>query len=340
MNNKGSVIFAGNLIVDRLKFVEAWPPEMGLTTITRQMSGLGGLVCNCAIDMAKLAPEVPVKVLGMAGEDALGDLIMDELSKFPSIDTGLVTRAGETSFTDVITTPGGRRTFFQFRGAGALLGPEHFDFARCGAEILHIGYILLLDRLDGPDKDYPTGMCRVLDAAGKAGILTSVDMVSEAADRYRAVAAPALAYTDILTINDTEAEGVTGIRIRDAEGRLLDGALEACVRALAALGVKKWVCVHMPELAAGCDVASGEYMTAKSIALPEGFIKSSVGAGDAFAAGLLYAVRRGLTLAEALAEANIVAAYSLKGYGANDSMAPLAEIKAKMAAETERVKGL
>jgi len=328
-DNKG-IIIAGNLIVDQLKFVETWPRQMGITSITSKMNGLGGLACNCSLDMAKLAPEVPVRVVGIVGDDALGDSILEEFFKFPSIDTGMVMRAGETSFTDVITTPDGERTFFQFRGAGALLGPEHFDFSKMDAAIMHIGYILLLDKLDAPDPEYPTGMCRVLDAARKAGIMTSVDLVSESGDRYRDIAVPAFAYADIVTINDLEAEGVTNISLRDADGKLIYDALEPCVRALAALGVGKWVCVHMPEVAVGIDIASGEYITAKTLSLPDGFIKSSVGAGDAFAAGLLYAAYRGLSLAEALEEGNAIAAYSLSGSSASDSIKPLADILKEM----------
>ena len=324
--DKREIVFAGLLAVDRLKFVEAWPKPTGLTKITRQQSALGGLVCNCAIDMAKLAPEVPVRVVGAIGEDEPGELILSEFSKYPSINTDMLVYIGETSYTDVITIPDGQRTFFQYPGATALLGPEHFDFAAMNAAILHIGYILLMDRLDSPDEDYPTGLCRVLDRAQQAGVLTSIDIVSETGDRYKRIASPALAYTDILSINDIEAEGITDIQLRDAEGRLKEEALEPCVRALAALGVKKWVCVHMPEVAAGLDVESGRYTEAEALRKPEGYIKSTVGAGDAFAVGLLYGAYRGISLEKAMEEANAVAAYSLNGIGASDAIAPLAEV--------------
>jgi len=280
--------------------------------------------------MAKLAPEVPVRVIGVVGDDALGDTILEEFLKYPSINTDMVRRAGETSFTDVITTPDGERTFFYFKGAGANLGPELFDFSGIDAAIMHIGYILLLDKLDAPDTDYPTGMCRVLDAARKAGIMTSVDIVSETGDRYKDIAVPAFAYSDIVSINDIEAEGVTGISLRDKDGRLDRAALEPCARAIAALGVAKWVCVHMPEVAVGIDVKSGDYIEAGTLKVPEGFIKSTVGAGDAFAAGLLYAAYRGLGLADALSEANAIAAYSLCGSSASGAMKPLAEILEEM----------
>jgi len=327
---KKGIIFAGNVIVDQLKVVESWPRQMGLTCITSQSRALGGLAGNCSLDMAKLAPEVPIRVVAVIGEDALGDFIIDELSKFPSIDAGMVMRSGETSYTDVITTPGGERTFFYFPGAGATLGPEHFDFTKLDADIMHIGYILLLAKLDAKDPDYPTGMCRVLDMAGKAGIMTSVDLVSETGDRYKDVAVPAFAYADIVTINDIEAEGVTGISLRDKDGKLLYDAIEPCARAIASFGVRKWVCVHMPEIAVGIDIKSGEYFEANTFSLPEGFISSTVGAGDAFATGLLYAAYRGRGLNEALYEANTIAAYSLSGSSASGAIKPLAEILKEM----------
>ena len=194
--DKKGIVFAGTMVLDRLKFIENWPMRSGLTYITSQSDALGGLACNCAIDMAKLAPEVPISVIGVIGEDSLGDFILNEYSKYPSIDTSMVARAGETSFTDVLTIPSGERTFLQFRGSGKLFGPEHVDFTKFDAAIMHIGYILLLDRLDSPDPEYPTGMCRVLDEARKAGIMTSVDLVSESGSRYKDIAAPAFSKND------------------------------------------------------------------------------------------------------------------------------------------------
>ena len=329
-NREKGIIFAGTLLVDRLKFIETWPEEMALTNIIRQTNALGGLACNCTINMAKLAPEVPVSVIGIVGDDSLGEYILEGFSKYPSIDTSLIRKEGETSYTDVMTTPGGRRTFFAFQGANAMLGPEHFDFGDACAAIMHIGYVLLLNKLDGPDPDYPTAMCRVLDKARKAGIKTSVDVVSESGDRFKGILGPALEYTDILTINDFEAEGVTGIKLRDKDGNLIYEALEPCVKELASYGVKNWVCVHMPEISVGIDIISGVYTEKIPPAVPKSYIKSSVGAGDAFAAGLLYGAYRGISLDQAMDEANAVAAFSLSGIGASDAIEPLDEILSEM----------
>jgi sugar/nucleoside kinase (ribokinase family) len=329
-SGKKGIIFAGTLLVDQLKFIEAWPEETTLTKITRQTSALGGLACNCPIDMAKLAPEVPVSVMGIVGDDPFGDFILEGFSKYPSIDTSLIKREGETSYTDVMTTPDGRRTFFAFQGANAMLGPGHFDFTNIEAYILHIGYVLILDTLDGPDPDYPTAMCRVLDNARSAGILTSVDVVSESGDRFKSLVRPVLAYTDILSINDFEAEGVTGIKLRDEKGNLIHDALQPCAKELASYGVKKWVCIHMPEISVGIDIKSGAYTENVPPDVPRSYIKSSVGAGDAFTTGLLYSAYRGISLDQAISAANAVATFSLSGIGASDAIRPLNEILSEM----------
>ena len=78
------------------------------------------------------------------------------------------------------------------------------------AELLHIGYILLLDALDEADAEYGTRMARLLHDAQQHGIKTSIDVVSESGDRFRRLVPPALRYTDYCIINEVEAQESTG----------------------------------------------------------------------------------------------------------------------------------
>jgi sugar/nucleoside kinase (ribokinase family) len=323
------IAFAGDLIVDHLKTVHTWPMEGALAKVLSQSYALGGLVNNCAVDLAKLDPTVPVKALGLIGDDERGDLILEVFARHPSIDTGSIIRKGETAFTDVFTTPDGARSFFTFMGAGAHLTPSYFDFDRMKADILHIGYILLLDGLDAPDPEYGTALCRVLKDARAHGIATSVDVVSEDSDRYADIVPPALRYADYCIMNEIEAGRTTGITIRDGAA-LNEGNIEKCVRELARMGVGRWAVVHMPEMSAAYDAGSGEYYVERSVKTPDGFIVSSVGAGDAFAVGMLYGAYNGWGVRESLHAASVIAAYSLSGKGASDAIKPLDEIVAEM----------
>jgi sugar/nucleoside kinase (ribokinase family) len=334
MNNRkmaAGIAFAGNLIVDHLKFIKAWPAPGTLTKVDGQSFVLGGRANNCAIALAKLDPTVPVQVIGLVGDDDKGDLILDTFAQFASIDTSNIQRKGETAFTDVMTLPDGSRTFFTFLGSNADLVPADFDFGKIHADILHIGYILLLDGLDAPDAEYGTAMCRVLAAAKSRGIATSIDVVSEESGRYAEKVTPALKYADYCIINEVEAGRTTGVIMRDGE-RLMEENIEKGVRALAGMGVGRWTIVHMPELSAAYDAGSQEYYVEPSIKVPDGHIKSSVGAGDAFAVGVLYGAYHGWDIRRSLQTASAIAAYSLSGAAASDALKPLDEILAEVAA--------
>ena len=134
----------------------------------------------------------------------------------------------------------GRRTFFHQRGTNALLGPEHFDFSRTQAKIFHLGYLLLLDRLDAFDAEGITGAAAVLRAARATGMRTSLDCVSDSSDRFRAVATPALPHVDYFFANDFEAGRLTGIDVNDCDGRDLT-SLRRAGKLLLETGVHRWV---------------------------------------------------------------------------------------------------
>lgn len=321
--------FAGNAIVDQVKFVEQYPTPGTLTSITDTALSLGGLMCNCALDAARLDPNIPISAIGVVGTDDAGDYILGQLKQHPSIDLSGIRRAGMTSFTDVITEPGGRRTFFHYRGSNALLGPDDFAFGRIRANILHIGYVLLLDTLDAPDPNDTTTLCRVLKSARKHGIRTSVDVVSEEGARFARLVPPALRYTDYCFLNEIEAERTTGIQLRDGDVLQRDNFIP-CLRALTDMGVARWAVIHTPELSYGLDIKTGGYWCEPSFNLPKGFIVSAVGAGDAFATGMLLGAYYGWSLRKAMHMATAVAGYSLSGRGASDAIKPMVEILADM----------
>jgi sugar/nucleoside kinase (ribokinase family) len=317
------------MIVDRIKFIETWPERGSLTTIREQTFSLGGLACNCALDMAKLDPAIPVKVIGSAGKDELGDVIIGEFLRYPSINTDHILRIGENAYTDVMTTQDGARTFFVFMGSNALLSPVHFDFDEIQCDILHIGYILLLDSLDTHDNEYGTALCRVLADARAHGVLTSIDVVSEEGNRFKDIVIPALKYTGYCIINDIEAAKTTGIPLRNGP-RLIKENLEPCVCRLIEMGVHKWAVIHMPECAVGMDRETNRVFQKETAALPKGFIVSSVGAGDAFAAGILLGAYNHKTFEESMTDAIMIAEKSLSGKGASDAIVPLDEIRNEM----------
>ena len=244
------------------------------------------------------------------------------------IDCSLVKREGATSFTAVMSDEHSReRTFFQYRGANALFSENSFDWDDIDGSILHAAYILLLDALDEEDAEYGTKMARLLAHAKERGIRTSIDVVSEAGERFTKLVPPALRYTDICCINEIEASRTTGIAIRDGDGNLIYRNIKPLLRALFGLGVGEWAIIHCPEGGFGMD-KDGRFAQCGQIRTPEGFIKGKVGAGDAFCAGVLAAAHLGRSLDYAMLLGNAAATQSLAEPGATEAMRTVEEVMA------------
>ena len=64
------------------------------------------------------------------------------------------------------------------------------------------------------------------------------------------------------------------------------------------------------------------------VKLPEGFIKGTVGAGDAFVSGLLLGARDGRSLSDAIEDGIAAAVTSLSEAGASEGVRPLSEARA------------
>lgn len=321
------ICVAGNLIVDITYPIERWPRQSELTTITDGIArSVGGAVCNVITDLAKLDETLPLSALGVIGDDAEGEFILEQLGRHENIDLSLLGRKGTTSFTAVMSDNRTKaRTFFQYRGANALFDESFIDWDRIDAEILHVGYILLLDALDQADGEYGTKMARLLAEAQSRGIRTSIDVVTESGDRFRTLVPPALRYTDYCVINELEAQQITGVLLRDEEEKLYPEHMEEALRKMKELGVSTWAVIHCPEGGYGLD-EKNHFLTVRSLKLPEGYIKGTVGAGDAFCAGVLYGAEKGWGLAESVRLGTCAAAASLSEAGATEGMRPAAEV--------------
>ena len=220
------------------------------------------------------------------------------------------TSAASTSYTDVMTVRDtGRRTFFHARGANALLDSLHFDFTKTTARIFHLGYLLLLDKLDGPSETHGTVAAEVLARAQAAGLKTSIDVVSEDSDRFAKVVTPALQYVDVCIMNEFEAERVTRVRIR-REDKIDQPALIEAMGWLLRAGVRERVVIHFPEGGALSATISCSTSRAAS-SFPAGYIKGAAGAGDAFTAGILYGWHEGMPVSEWLLHGVCAAAANL-----------------------------
>src|SRR6188474_2749261 len=185
---RDGIAAAGNWIVDRVKIVDHWPEQDTLANILEESVGNGGGAFNVLIDLAQLGAPFPLEGIGLVGEDANGKWILSQCKQHQIGSNQLKAIDATTSHTDVMTVRDtGRRTFFHQRGANARFSREHVALEKLDAKIFYLGYLLLLDELDGEDKEFGTQAARLLADASAAGLKTAIDVVSEDSDRFESV---------------------------------------------------------------------------------------------------------------------------------------------------------
>ena len=328
VSKRSGVLAGGNWIVDQVKIIDTYPQLEQLANIKSQHQGTGGSPYNVLLDLAKLGAEFPLMGAGFVGKDTYGESILADCTRH-KVDTRYLKAVADapTSFTDVMTVTGtGKRTFFHCRGANALWEAKDLDFNKIKARIFHLGYLLLLDKLDVVNKEGVTGAARLLQAAQAAGMKTCVDVVSEASDRFKAIAIPALKFCDYAIINEYEAGQVAGFKIRK-EGVLDTVSLRHAAGAILQFGVKELIVIHFPE---GCFARTrdGKDHWQPSLKVPDKQIAGTAGAGDAFCAGVLFGLHEGWELQRCLLTGVCAAAASLSDPTCTGGMKPLAQVEA------------
>ena len=317
--NKGITI-AGNMIVDTVKTVPSYPDIGHLADIIEVKKAVGGCAPNTIIDLAKMQGGMALHAAGRVGRDEDGQFILRALAENNVDIRGVsVSDTRQTSFSDAISAVDtGERTFFHYRGANAEFAPEHIPAESLECDLLHIGYILLLDAFDAPDAQYGTVMARYLHDVQARGIATSIDVVSGEKSLFQDKVLPALRYCDYAIMNEIEGCAASGLQPRDKSGKLIVENIVRTLELFMQKGVRRRAVLHCPE-AGFCMDAESRLTIAPSFKLAKHYIKGSVGAGDAFCAGCLYAIyqdrnpRWMLRYAAAAAAANLSAADSISG---------------------------
>lgn len=322
---RNGIMVGGCALVDVIKTIDAYPREGELADISDIRYSTGGALCNVLLGLNRLSPELGLTAVGALGLDALGERALEALraSTNDNVDLRHIARRGAGSFTDVYFSASTRqRTFFHERGANRLLDIDDFPLEASDAAILYLGYVLLLDALDAPDEEYGTRMARLLNKARGLGMRTCIDMVSEQSGRMRDIVPHALRHADICLCNEVEAAAVTGIALRDANGRLQTQGVHAALRGLRSAGAEGWAIIHAPEAAYGMDERGSVYCQ-PSAKLPPDAIAGTVGAGDAFCSGVLVIAHQNGTLPAALEAGAAAACRSLSAAGATEGMTTL-----------------
>lgn len=309
---RDGIAVAGSVLVDKINEIKAYPECGELTQIVNMEKAIGGCVPNVSLDLKKICPELDVKAIGKIGHDEEGAYVLKVLKQGGVDVSGFVVGQGDsTSFTEVMSVINGQRTFFCYPGTSADFGYDDVDFENLNARILHLGYFLLLKKVDQGEG------IQILKKAQEMDIKTSIDLVSENSDRYSLIL-PCLPYTNYLIINEMEAGKLTDMEPTDEN-------LEEIARKLKKLGVIDKVVIHKPDFAV-CFSEEG-YTVVNSYSLPGGYIKGTTGAGDAFCAGTLIGIYKEWSDKEILEFASACAVMALGKADATSGLMRELEIK-------------
>lgn len=267
--------------------------------------GAGGGGLNAALGFALLGAQV--ELVGRVGRDPAAERLLG-VAAGAGIGLGGVQRDGAapTGLCSVAVTPDGERTFFAYRGANLDLDPSAL-----GPELLADVDLLYLSShalLGGPQRAATLRMVELCSAAGCPLVL---DLGLPTVRRCPELVFGLLPHVWLLSLNRAELRGL-----------LPDEPEPAALRVLADGGAT-WVALKMG--AAGCSLdGPGGSLRQRA---PTVAVLDTTGCGDAFAAGLSWALLSGAQPEQAARLGNALGSLTAIRPGAGDSLPPRAELE-------------
>jgi sugar/nucleoside kinase (ribokinase family) len=329
MSERRGVLSAGSFCVDFNKSIARWPEEDTSNEVLAVDRQGGGAGFNMALDLKRLDPELPVEAMGLVGDDELARFLFGECDARGVDRTALrAAPGGATMSVDAFNVAAnGRRTHFYHQGVAAEMTPDDFDFSSTTARILHLGLPGAHKAMDLPWRGDANGWVAVLRKARAAGLGANLELMTTKAERLAELGRPCLPHLDWIIVNDYEIGALAGRETRRADGSTDPAAVARAIDDVLALGSMHWAAAHFPEGAiVGAD--DGSRCVMGSVALPEAVIVGANGAGDAFAAGMLYGLHQRWPMMECLELGHACAAASMRAVSTTAGVGTVGECRA------------
>jgi sugar/nucleoside kinase (ribokinase family) len=288
--------------------IVAWPvpldqpiADIGLVRAERILMTTGGLVSNSGIALAKLGARTAV--LASVGSDFHSDFVRQRYSGAGLDIGGLLTcMDGRTSTTLVLVNSAGERSFIFDLGAAGMLNSRLVRAWRhqlSQSKYFLFGYFGLVQHWDEELPDMlafvrAKGCKTALDAAGRGGEFARLK--------------PILPHLDLYVPSLHEAQHQTGERDPRA---MIDTFRKA--------GAGGLVGIKLGAQGALLSPTAGEFLKIAPVS-PPGPVVDTTGAGDAFYAGLIAGLARGMPVAHAGRLAAAAGACCVTGLGATEGL--------------------
>ncbi|WP_137120477.1 carbohydrate kinase family protein [Segeticoccus rhizosphaerae] len=277
------VLIVGNANADVLvNGVTELPPPSTDTHVEEITVRAAGPVLNTAFILCALGDTAP-DLLSTIGDDSLGQLVRDECQQHHLPADGLISIPDcRTGVSVAIEGPERPRAFLTDLGALARFEPDHLPRSLTGVgDLLSCGYFCTPQLRGEPTR-------RLLSRAVAAGVRTWLDCgwdLESWAGAGRDEILALLPQADVFVPNIEEAEALTGKSDPVEAGTVL-----------AAL-TRHGVVIKAGEHGAFWVGGDGHVTHAPA---PEVPLADTTGAGDALNAGMIYGLRHGLSIDEAL----------------------------------------
>jgi len=303
------VVCAGIIVADHVSSpLHHLPAEGELIIADHLRLTLGGCAANVATNLHRLG--VPCQVTGRVGDDPFGELTKSLLAREGLDTSGIITTPGcDTSQTLIVNVAGQDRRFIHTYGANALFRASDIPTDPV-PEILYLGGYLLMSSC------LPKDLAPVLRRARANGSKVVLDVVTPKKADYIPWLEPVLPHVDYFLPNDHEAELITGLHDAREQARMFRSM--GAGNAIITMGERGtlWAGAR-GTWSAGIDKV--EYLDGS-------------GSGDAFAAGLIHALLRGMDEPEALRVASAVGASCVRALGTTAGVFTRVELDAFVAA--------
>jgi sugar/nucleoside kinase (ribokinase family) len=290
---------AGILVADTFCGpMPALPREGELVAIDRMPMKVGGCAANVAIDLVKQG--VAVDVAGCVGDDAAALLVTSRLAE-AGVGCDRIARIAThpTSTTVILLVEGQDRRYVHSFGANAAFAVAHIDrdWVRT-LKVFYLGGLLAMPGIRIGELTELLRFCR------EKGVVTVIDVVVPKNYRGLDELALLLPHIDYFTPNSDEAAQLTGRadptdQLRELLGCGANTVIVTCgaAGAVAGRGRKCW----------------------RSTAYATSAVDPS-GGGDAFTAGIITGILRGLEMERMLAYAAALGASAIRAVGTTDSV--------------------
>ena len=300
MDQRPKIVVIGSLNMDLVvKAVRA--PKRGETVLGEEIHFVpGGKGANQAVGLARLGAETTM--IGAVGSDAFGEELKKALEKDGVNTSSVKVLDSEATGIASILLAEGDNSIVVVPGANAQCLPEDLD--RYEEKIAEADLVLLQLEIPLVTVEYAIKLAR---KHGKIVMLNPAPAQSLAQDL--------LSKVDYLTPNRSELALISGMAEESsiAQGieRLLEVGVSCCVTTLGAEGVA------LMEIGGSLIKVSGYIVP----------VVDTTGAGDAFNAGLAYALAQKKSIREAAEFAVQVSALAVTKFGAQGGMPTLAEVE-------------